>query len=91
MPITKSVEVKHVLIGLQGDLKSGAATVTFERFEDDVSVRNDIVFSLPAEDFGPMLQEPIPAEKAGYPLGYYLADKIMEWAIAKGYLSGEVS
>lgn len=90
MPITKAIQVKHVLMGLQGDLKSGSATVTFERFEDEVSVRNDIVFALPAEDFVPMLQEPIPAEKVGYPLGYYLADQIMAWAIDKGYLSGEI-
>lgn len=91
MPITKTVVVSHVLIGIEGNLKTGAARFVFERFEDDVSVRNDIALECPAEDFVPMLQKPIPADKAGYPLGYYLADEVMEWAIAKGYLSGQVS
>ena len=91
MPITKTVVVRHVLIGIEGNLKTGAARFTFERFEDDVSVRTDVVFDCPPEEFGPMCMTPMPPEAAGMPWGYYTADRIMQWAIDKGYLAGEVS
>lgn len=91
MPITQTVTVTHVLIGIEGNLKTGDARFVFERLENGVSVRTDVTIACPAAEFGPMLQAPLPAEKAGYPLGYHLADVVMAWAVGQGLLAGEVS
>ena len=90
MPITKTVEVRYVLIAMAGSMTGGDAVFTFQRFDDNEPV-GTVAVPCPFESFGAMLQEGLPSDKAGYPLGYYLADKIMAWCVANGHLTGTVS